>query len=203
MSHNSTEAPKIQQVKDISAQQSGEMVNGDRRTVAFIDGSNLHKSIQRLGWELSLASFRNFLQERYNVGVALLFLGHIPQYREMYEDFRCWGYTPVFKRAFRNRQGRLKGNCDTELAVHAIAGCCENDFDNAVLVSGDGDFTCVASFLQGRQKLKAVVAPAKNSCSRSLSCLKQVEVVFVEAFRAQLELRETAIDLSSVAWWTQ
>lgn len=51
-----------------------------------------------------------------------------------------------------------KGNVDAELVLYAAAIEYEN-YDKAVIVSGDGDFACLAEYLKKNDKLKKIVTP--------------------------------------------
>ncbi len=44
---------------------------------AFIDSQNLNLSILSLGWKLDFARFRVYLNEKYGVEKAFLFIGYI------------------------------------------------------------------------------------------------------------------------------
>ncbi|MEK7068607.1 MAG: hypothetical protein AAB964_02220, partial [Patescibacteria group bacterium] len=52
---------------------------------AYIDGANLHKGVEGLGWELDYNKFRVWLREKYAVNKAYLFLGLIPGYGQLYK----------------------------------------------------------------------------------------------------------------------
>ena len=86
---------------------------------AYIDGTNLHKGIQQLGWELDYARFRIFLKDHYAIEKAYLFLGFVPKNTAMYEKLQSAGYVLVFKQTIINLTGIVKGNCDGELIVQA------------------------------------------------------------------------------------
>ena len=161
--------------------------DSDSNTVAFIDGVNIHKSVLRLGWKLDYRRFRAFLANQFAVRTAFLFLGYVHQNQNMYRDFRNWGYSLVFRPTCRGNHGQLKGNCDTDLAVRAIAGCCEDQYDQAVLVSGDGDFASLTRFLASRGKLKAIVAPSFLSCSALLRRQSGIGLTLIESLRNELE----------------
>ena len=45
-----------------------------------------------------------------------------------------------------------------ELVLYASAKCF-NEYDKAVIVSGDGDFGCLVEYLQQNDKLLALVCP--------------------------------------------
>ena len=122
-------------------------MQNNTRTIALIDGANLHRNVSELGWKLDYRKFRTFLAECYGVECALVFLGYLPENRRLYQDLRRWGYSPIFRQTCRGFDGSVKGNCDGNLAVWAVASFFEQRYSSAVLVSGDGDFAALASFL--------------------------------------------------------
>ena len=78
---------------------------------AFIDGANLHKGIQELGWKLDYRRFKVFLRDKYQVSLAYLFLGYVTELSGLYRDLQNWGYTLIFKPTLRNANDahKLKG----------------------------------------------------------------------------------------------
>jgi hypothetical protein len=38
------------------------------KTIAYIDGANLHQGVKNLGWRLDYARFRIWLKDKYKVG---------------------------------------------------------------------------------------------------------------------------------------
>lgn len=45
----------------------------EEKIFAYIDGANLHKGINELGWQLDYRGFRLWLKEKYQVNRAYLF----------------------------------------------------------------------------------------------------------------------------------
>jgi len=54
------------------------------KNYAFIDGSNLYLGIKDLGWKLDYKKFRDFLEEKYKVEKAYMFLGNVPRFNSLY-----------------------------------------------------------------------------------------------------------------------
>jgi len=52
----------------------------------------------------------------------------------------------------------VKGNVDAELVLHAAAIEYQN-YDKAIIVSGDGDFACLVEYLAQKKKLLHVFTP--------------------------------------------
>lgn len=64
---------------------------------AFIDSQNVNLGVQSLGWKLGWRRFRAYLKEKYNVAVAYLFIGYIPQNQDLYSSLQKSGYVLIFK----------------------------------------------------------------------------------------------------------
>jgi uncharacterized LabA/DUF88 family protein len=150
---------------------------------AYIDSQNLNLGIQKNGWKLSWSRFYSYLTKELGVTKAYLFIGYIAENEQMYEQLHSIGYRVVLKptvdmvlspeqkverdNALAKRaestenkddyQPVQKGNIDAELVLQAMIDF--NEYSSAVLVSGDGDFYCLAEYLEKSEKLKAILVP--------------------------------------------
>jgi len=127
--------------------------------IAYIDESNLYKGIFEDGWELDYRRFRVWLDEKYKIKIAKLFTGKIASREKQYRSRTEEGFSLVFKETSRSSDGKIKGNCDAELIVEAMKDFYEKRLTRAVLISSDGDFTCLAQFLKERSALVSIVSP--------------------------------------------
>lgn len=149
---------------------------------AYIDGANLHKGIQELGWQLDYKRFRMFLLEKYGVNKAYIFLGFIPTNANLYRDLQNWGYIVVFKPTLPDSAGEVKGNCDAELVLQAVSDMYESLYDNAVVVTGDGDFACLIKFLKEKDRFRVVLSPNYRKASVLLRRTAPNNIVFLDRF---------------------
>ncbi|MCD4756193.1 NYN domain-containing protein [bacterium] len=124
---------------------------------AFIDSQNLNLGVRSLGWKLDFGKFRVYLKDKYNVSEAFLFLGYVESNRKLYIYLTSVGYELVFKPTVRDFKGRVKGNVDAELVLQTMIEV--ENFDKAIIVSGDGDFYCLIKYLIGIGKLDKVITP--------------------------------------------
>lgn len=152
---------------------------------AFIDGANLHKGIQEMGWKLDYKRFRVFLLDKYNVSVAYLFLGHVSGNEGLYRDLQNWGYRLIFKPTTKNAHEEIKGNCDAELVLQAMIEF--QKYEQAVIVTGDGDFACLVAYLQKEGKLREVISPNYRRCSLLLRKLLPKSILFLDRFKDRLK----------------
>lgn len=141
-------------------------MNEGYNNFAFIDSQNLNISIQESGWNLDFRRFRIYLQEKYNVSKAYLFIGYVEGRDDLYARLKESGFICIFKPTLRYRDGRMKGNCDAELVLQAMIEYFK--YDKAVIVTGDGDFYCLAKYLIEQKKLLAIMIPNRFKFSALL-----------------------------------
>lgn len=133
---------------------------------AFIDGQNLNLAIRELGWKLDLKRFRVYLKEKYQVEKAYYFIGFLQENNILYKSLQEYGYILIFKPTFRGKDGTIKGNCDAELVLQSMIEY--PNYDNALIVSGDGDFACLISYLIEQNKLYKMIIPNRFKYSSLL-----------------------------------
>ncbi len=152
---------------------------------AFIDSQNLNLGIRDLGWKLDWKRFRIYLREKCHVAKAYLFIGYIPENQNLYRVLQESGYILVFKPVLMRPGGKPKGNVDAELVLQAMI---ERDkYERAVIVSSDGDFACLVSYLKNEGKLERVLSASRNGCSKLLKKAAGNRIDFLEYARTKLE----------------
>jgi uncharacterized LabA/DUF88 family protein len=152
---------------------------------AFIDGQNLYSGIKTLGWRLDHRKFREYLARHYGVTRAFYFIGYIDSQQTLYIGLQRAGYELVFKPVVQGRNHIPKGNVDAELVLNAMIEYL--NYDQAVLVTGDGDFGCLVEYLEGQGKLRMVLAPNRAFCSSLLKRTAKGRLHFVENIRHLVE----------------
>jgi uncharacterized LabA/DUF88 family protein len=158
---------------------------------AFIDSQNLNLGIQELGWKLDYRKFRIYLREKYSVQRAYLFIGYLPENNDMYIDLQQKGYVLVFKQVLRNDEGIIKGNVDADLVLQTMRDYKNDNFDNAVIVTSDGDFYCLVDYLYQRDVLKRVLSPNNKKCSDLLKKKGRDKMAFLDVLRHKLEYKKS------------
>ncbi|MBS4060978.1 MAG: NYN domain-containing protein [Bacteroidetes bacterium] len=113
---------------------------------AFIDSQNLNLSIRAEGWILDFRRFRKYLEDKYGIVKAFLFIGYVPQYQSLYTQLQKDGYVLIFKPVLVLSGGKVKGNTDAELVLHAMIEW--DNYEKALIVTGDGDFFCLVDYLR-------------------------------------------------------
>ncbi|HET7059804.1 MAG TPA: NYN domain-containing protein [Candidatus Saccharimonadales bacterium] len=145
-------------------------------TYAFIDSQNLNLGSQRMGWKVDWRKFRKYLADKYGVTKAYMFIGYMSENESLYEYMHELGFLVVLKPTVdisvhpqvgtadkqdiekdKPDKPQVKGNVDAELVLYAMKEL--PNYDQAIIVSGDGDFFSLAEYLDQLGKLSHILAP--------------------------------------------
>lgn len=137
---------------------------------AFIDSQNVNLSVKNQGWSLDFARFRKYLEDKYKVSKVFLFIGYVSGNESLYIELQKAGYIVVFKPTLEygkeSEEKIVKGNVDAELVLHTMIEF--QNYDKAIIVSGDGDFHCLIEYLEEQGKLGKLIIPNRNKYSSLL-----------------------------------
>lgn len=163
-----------------------------KQNYAFIDSQNLNLAIRAQRWQLDFARFRIHLKEKYSVSKAFLFIGYIPKYQNLYTFLQDVGYIVIFKPTveYEHTDGarKPKGNVDAELVLHAMIQY--PHYDQAVIVTGDGDFYCLVDYLNNQGKLARLLVPNTHKYSRLLKPFAPNKIDFMNNLKKKLEYKK-------------
>ena len=154
-----------------------------RNNYAFIDSQNLNLSIRSQGWILDFGKFRQYLRDKYGIAKAFLFIGYVYENQDLYTSLQKDGYILVFKPTLKLPSGKVKGNVDAELVLHAMIEY--KNYDNALIVTGDGDLHCLVDYLMKNGKLLKLMIPNRNSFSSLFRRLRP-HIVFMNELKGKL-----------------
>jgi len=157
---------------------------------AYIDSQNVYKGTKRdLGWEIDWSYFRTYLQHKYRVVQAYLFIGFMPEHNNIYDELQKAGFILKFKPVLSNGDRGVKGNVDADLVLQAMIDY--SHYDKAVLVSSDGDFYSLARYLYDNKKLLAVLSPHRKTCSSLLRKSARDKMVYMDTLKEKLAKRKS------------
>lgn len=144
---------------------------------AFIDYQNLYMSLVDQGWKLDQRRFRVYLEEKYGVASAYLFIGYMPENQALYKGLQKAGFILIFKEVLKHKNGTIKGNVDAELVLNAMIEY--PNYNQAVIVTGDGDFACLVDYLRHQGKLRMLLVPnrAKYSALLKKAAAQQLDSI--------------------------
>jgi uncharacterized LabA/DUF88 family protein len=168
---------------------------------AFIDGINLHLTYEYLEWRLDYQKLRTYLEKRHNITTAYYFIGFVEEYSNIYKDLSAYGYSLKFRQISKKKippvicsnchhvikPGKvdIKCDCDADIVLQVMDDV--SNYDKAILISSDGDFDNLVKKLIKLNKLKLVLAPCKEGCSKLLKAAALGRIGFLDDFRSELE----------------
>ncbi|HEX9594515.1 MAG TPA: NYN domain-containing protein [Candidatus Saccharimonadales bacterium] len=158
---------------------------------AFIDGQNLNAGVKALGWKLDHRKFREYLETQFEVTRAYMFIGFMEEHQDLYNALQESGFICVFKPLIRHADMEIKGNVDADLVLQAMIDV--ERYDQAVIVSGDGDFAGLIRHLADKNKLRQVVIPNKDRYSSLFDRLDKFDtkhVTYMNELRSQLAYKD-------------
>ncbi|OJI06566.1 hypothetical protein BK004_02905 [bacterium CG10_46_32] len=164
------------------------MGKNNKNNYAFIDSQNLNLGIKKLGWKLDYKRFRVYLQEKYGAKKAYLFIGYIPRYASLYRSLENFGYSIIFKPIIETHDGQVKGNIDAELVLQTMIEY--QNYDQAIIVIGDGDFYCLVKYLAAQKKFMRLIVPNRYRYSVLLRVTKPI--TFMNDLKQRLEYKKTS-----------
>ncbi|HLB66804.1 MAG TPA: NYN domain-containing protein [Candidatus Saccharimonadales bacterium] len=164
------------------------------RVYAFIDSQNLNKGTQKMGWKMDWRKFRDFLQVKYGVSHAFMFIGFISGNEDLYNQLHDSGYKIILKPTVEHKTTddqqvttqQTKGNVDVELVLYALKEM--SNYDKCIIVSGDGDFFSLVEYLEKKDRLAHIMAP--NWQYSSLLKPYEKYVVRLDKLRRELAYRD-------------
>ena len=90
-----------------------------------------------------------------------MFIGYIEENQNMYDQLVKYGYQVVYRPTTtigsKSGESTTKGNVDVELVLQVMKDY--DNYDKAIIISGDGDFYSLIKYLVRRNKLKYLMVP--------------------------------------------
>lgn len=162
----------------------------EENNFAYIDGANLYRGVESLGWQLDYQRFRVWLSEKYSIKTVYLFLGLIPKYKDLYKYLQESDFTLVFKEVVYDEDGKPKGNCDADLVLQVARDVYEEKADGVVVVASDGDYASTVSFLIEKKKLITILSPRNADKCSILLKRTGADIAYIDDQRTILKISQ-------------
>jgi uncharacterized LabA/DUF88 family protein len=153
----------------------------------IIDAANLDQSLKNMDWKLDYKRFRIWLKEKYHVEQAYIFIGFIKRNKNLYTYFQESGFFLVYKEVLYQK-GKTKGNCDSDLLMHAAKDFYEGELNKAILVASDGDYAPLVKVLKDKKQIEVIISPAPAKQCSVLLKRQNVTIAYLNNQRSLLEL---------------
>lgn len=141
--------------------------------------------MRAVGWALDYKRFRKYLEDKYQIGNAYIFIGYVESNQNLYDFLKRIGYVCIFKETIADPAGNVKGNCDVDLTLQAMIDL--PHYKKALIVTSDGDFYPLAQYLEHQGKFAGFVSPKHKHCSRLLTKRFPQKILYLDGLRSKLE----------------
>ncbi|GMX58797.1 MAG: hypothetical protein MCSN_4510 [Candidatus Microsyncoccus archaeolyticus] len=156
---------------------------------AYIDGNNLYRGVNSLGWKIDYKRFRVWLKDKYSINKAYIFIGLVPKYKDLYTSLQEAGFTLIFKETVYDGNGKIKGNCDADLVLRSLVDFYEEKINSIIIVTSDGDYAGLIKFLKEKGKLRVVLSPSlEKKCSILIKRLNPA-IVYLDNIKEKIRLK--------------
>lgn len=133
------------------------------KVAVFIDAANIIHCYEDTKWKIDLKKLKNYFATRCTLVGIYYYSAYFEEsdsQKSLFEMLSRKGFVLRVKkiRKITNDDGTitLKGNCDTDMVVDAVARMSE--YDTAVLMSGDSDFIPLVNLLRGNGKKVVIIS---------------------------------------------
>ncbi len=159
---------------------------------AFIDGQNLYLGTKQENWEINFHKFFIYLKENYKIKQAYYFLGYIQEKNnDLYKEIQEAGFVILFKDHNSYAITKKKGNVDTDIVFEIMKNIVDNDeMENVIIVSGDGDYKKVVDYLIKKNKFKKILFPNKKFASSLYKKLGSEFFDYLENIKTYIDRNE-------------
>lgn len=159
-------------------------------TYAFIDASNIIYGAREEGWFIDQKKLYKYLQKKFNVSKAFFYYGKDSR-NEKKEKFlnklEQFGYTLRVKEI--KRYGiRTKANCDVDLTMDMLIMI--REYKQAIVLTGDGDFAPLFSYLIAEKKKKLTVISSPKRTAKEIRTILGGNVLSFDDLRYLLEYKK-------------
>ncbi|MFH1955656.1 MAG: NYN domain-containing protein, partial [Patescibacteria group bacterium] len=158
-----------------------------KRTFAFIDASNLMYAASRVGWKMDYEKLASYLHYRFGA-TRLLFYGGVDRTNKkqlgFYKKLKEFGYELNLIDVKKFGDGRKKADVDSRLTVEAMKYA--NDYDEALFITGDGDYLWLFKHLKQTKRIKLL--SFKHNTARELKKLFGAEFADLDRLEKKLSL---------------
>lgn len=164
------------------------------KVYVFIDAANIFYTQRTLGWRISYERLKEYFQKEYADYLGKMFVytatdSTRPQQKKFIDMLEINGYIVRTKEVKRIRVAKgvyaWKGDFDVELAMDALDHL--QEYDTAMLLSGDSDFAPIVQRMK-EQKKNVIVMSAKHHISRELIQLAS-KYINLKKLRDRIELK--------------
>lgn len=163
------------------------------KVAVFIDAANIIHCYKDTKWKIDLKKLKKYFESKCSLAGIYYYSAYFEEstsQNSLFEMLSRKGFILRVKKIKKitNDDGTitLKGNCDTDIVVDAVARM--KDYDTAVIMSGDSDFVSLVNLLRGNSK-KVIIISTRWHVAKDL-IMASDHYFDINKFKTEWELEE-------------
>ena len=152
--------------------------NKKLKTYGFVDASNIIYGAKAEGWFIDQNKLLNYLKKKFHVSKAFFYYGKDSKSlkkEKFLQKLRDFGYILRVKEIKRYGK-KTKANCDVDLTMDVLLKI--NEYKCAIVLTGDGDFAPLLSYLISKKKKVVVISSPKRTAKEIRQIVKDEHIDF-------------------------
>lgn len=159
-----------------------------KNVYAFIDASNIIYGARAEGWLIDLNKLLGYLKRKFKISKAFFYYGKdskSPKKEKFLKKLKGFGYTLRVKE-IKRFGAKSKANCDVDLTMDMLLMM--KEYKKAIVLTGDGDFAPLLSYLISAKKEIIVISSPKRT-AREIKVIVGSEHIDFGSLRYLLEYK--------------
>ena len=161
------------------------------KVYVFIDVANIFYSQRTLKWKISYKKLIDYFRKECDLGKCFVYAGIFKEDHNQERFLRMLekcGYILITKpvKKIITRNGHLEWKADLDVELSFNMEDFSNEYDSAVLLSGDSDFAYILKRIKKKKK-KVIVISTRGHVA--LELLKEAKFIDLRKLRGELELK--------------
>ena len=159
------------------------------KTYAFVDASNIIYGARSEGWFIDQKKLHVYLKKKFNASKTFFYYGKDSKNtkkEKFLEKLRQFGFTLRVKE-IKRYGNRTKANCDVDLTMDMLLKI--KEYDRAIMLTGDGDFAPLLSYLMTKKK-KIIVISSPKRTAKEIKSIAGKEYINFASLRYLLEYKK-------------
>jgi len=163
--------------------------SSQKKVFVFIDASNIIYGASELGWKVDFEKLIKYLKERFGARKVFYYAGLDPENKKQLkfcERLQEFGFILHLVPLKTFKGGIKKGDVDSRLTFDLMK--LEKEYDEAIVMTGDGDYFWVLEYLLERKKIWLFSFSRRTA--KELKKLIGGRFANLESLRKNLELKK-------------
>jgi hypothetical protein len=142
------------------------MSDRNKKVKVYIDASNVLISMKQKNLSLEIDNFFVYLKDKFRSENIFYFTPNWKKENTTFEKISNIKNVEIIYKEIYNQNSKLKTNCDVDIAFKLTKDILNNEVEEIVLISGDGDFIPILDFAINRKINVRIIGGTKESTAK-------------------------------------